>query len=892
MADKEQLSIVIEAINNASKQLKEVTKDLGLLSKETEGGVKPAEKSAMSFGKLVAGMATGTIVANIVTGAFKKLTSVLSDLPGMFYDLALGASEIEGMGIAMHVVANNAGIAAAAVDEVRDSVIAQNVTTQAANKLMTDLIRNQVDYTQATELAAAAQNIAVASGVSSSETIERISQSISSGRTWLLRQLGLVEHLDSVYKRYAETLGRTSEELTESERKQAVVNYILEEGEKYAGAYGAAMLNASKKIRSTGDRIKEVSYSLGKVFGPALYEITNEVYNFVNSIVKWAHENDEKLKVIAKSVGDFVKGVVGAIRTFIKNIPWGFLIDVFNLVIRRVVGFGAVLRMVYNVIQIFVRGIQNNISSIKALGQALSALMKGDFKALKDVYINWQDSSKKTNEAIKGDIQDIGNAYKTGYQAQKFDLKEWWDSVEAIEGSGWEDKLKEAEEGFDELTQKQKDALKKMTKQIEKENKNYIRAVEKRVKDYKESLDEMVMDHRDAINEIEADLKDESRNYDENLVDMLSDYNEAMDDMETSHKKKTDSILEDMEDERKKSEEEIEKITEKYDEQRVLLEREGEARLGDLKAQLAKERALGDNANDEKVAALEQMIAYEENGLSTSLDEKKAKYDEEVADINEKLNDKLDKIKKELDEENTLYTESFNKRKEQYDEDVFEAKESYIEKRDELQKSLDEETVIREKYADDFERIGDRMREDDITKMIQKHGETMEEMKRDHEERLMEIKESGLEQGLGFTENLAAGIESGYPQVKNQLDKINNDINQTVSKANELSFTGQGVGVGTNYPEWWGGGGGGGGGGAFQKGGLATRPGIVGESGPEVVLPLDFPKRMAMIMKSMGIGGNSGGQVTQNFYVTVQDNQDVDVLMERAGYAMKQGGGY
>ena len=38
MADKEQLSIVIEAINNASKQLKEVTKDLGLLSKETEGG--------------------------------------------------------------------------------------------------------------------------------------------------------------------------------------------------------------------------------------------------------------------------------------------------------------------------------------------------------------------------------------------------------------------------------------------------------------------------------------------------------------------------------------------------------------------------------------------------------------------------------------------------------------------------------------------------------------------------------------------------------------------------------------------------------------------------------------------------------------------------------------
>ncbi|MCK5017157.1 MAG: hypothetical protein KAS32_08800, partial [Candidatus Peribacteraceae bacterium] len=74
-------------------------------------------------------------------------------------------------------------------------------------------------------------------------------------------------------------------------------------------------------------------------------------------------------------------------------------------------------------------------------------------------------------------------------------------------------------------------------------------------------------------------------------------------------------------------------------------------------------------------------------------------------------------------------------------------------------------------------------------------------------------------------------------------------------------------------------------------GGVFSRPVIAGEAGAEVVLPLNFPKRMAMIMKSMGLGQAGGGQVTQNFYVTVEGSQDVDVLMERAGFALKQGGG-
>lgn len=895
MADQStSLAIVIEAINKASADLKQVQKDLTGLSDTVEEQGTTATTAAIGFGELVAGVTLGGAGAIIAADAFRKLTSVLVDIPKSLYSIALGASEVEGLGIAMHVVANNAGITAEAVDKVRDSVVDQNVTTQAANRLMTDLIRNQLDYTQATDLATAAQNIAVASGVSSSETIERLSIAISTGNTWMLRQLGLVEHLDAIYEKYGATLGKTSEQMTEVERKQAVANYFLQEGEKYAGAYGQAMLNAAKKIRSTQDRIKEISYSLGKIFGPALYELTDMVYDFVNSIVKWAHENEEKLRAIAKSVGEFTRGVVEAMKTFVKSIPWDTLLQVLNYVIRATVQFGSALKIAFNSIQIFTRGVQIAINSVVQMGRALWALIRRDWRALEQAFLDAANYMVDTASGIVGDIEDIGNALKTAQENQKFNLKDWWRDIKALDEKGWEDRLKEAEEGGRKMTAKQQKAMKKMLEDLEKENRKYQKAVEKRAKQFEESFDDLVLRHRDSIKDLTEDLEEETKDYQEKIADMAEDYTEAMEEMKDRHKRKTESILEDMEDERKRAEEEIEKITEKYNEQKVLLEREGEARLSDLKAQLDREVALGDNANKDKISALEQMIAYEKKGLATSLDEKKAKHDEEVADIEEKLSDKLAKIQKELDEEDTLYTKAFDKRKKQHDEDVADAKESYEEKRQSLQEELDKETAIREKYADDFARLADKIAEDDLTRLVRKHGEELQEMKENHDERIAEIRKKAFSEGRGFTEGFAEGFDSGYPQVKNRLNQMEGDMDRVTgsirnltneyNKFNRLYSSGGGFG-----------GGGGGGWGTdwrirAQYGGVFSKPTIVGEAGAEVVLPLNFPKRMAQIMKSLGIGGQGGGQVTQNFYVTVNDRQSVDVLMERAGFALKQGG--
>ena len=105
MADKKtNLAIIIEAVNNASKQLNQVEKDLGKLSGAVEEQGEVASTAALGFGELVAGVASGTVIANLAMAAFQKLTSAIIDIPRALFDIAVAASEVEGLGIKSLVV--------------------------------------------------------------------------------------------------------------------------------------------------------------------------------------------------------------------------------------------------------------------------------------------------------------------------------------------------------------------------------------------------------------------------------------------------------------------------------------------------------------------------------------------------------------------------------------------------------------------------------------------------------------------------------------------------------------------------------------------------------------------------------------------------------------------
>jgi hypothetical protein len=896
MADQQtELAIVIEAVNKASAQLKQVEKDLDGLNNTTKEQGKGAEKSGIQFGSLVGAIATGSIIATAATKAIEFLTGAVKDLEKYLEDSINVAAEYNRSLTGLTRISQRFGesqdeATISARELASDGLITLSTAAEGLQKLM----QGGLSLDQATELMADYKNEAAfgrSSTIEYDQAVRNLSESFYTENSMIGNLSGQTENWNILIERGAELMGKKVTELSKADRAQA--KYLaqqelslLTEGDaiEYADTYLgqlSRLQNAHKELKDT----------IGNLFLPALKEVILAQGGIIESVNKWAKNNEDKFRAIVERVAEFTRKVIAFGKELIEGMPWGWLVAIVNELIKNFIALGQTMKIVGNIVQAMARGFVVAANSLGALGTAVNQFIKGDFEGLKNTYNEWEDQTVQSGERILNDFGQVFEGIGGLMSTNEFDLKDWWNEIEGIDRAGFDSKLDAIDRYGDELSQKQKDTLKKMQRDIEKANRDYQKAVEKRQKSFEQSLEDLVISHRDSIQSLTDDLASENRDYQKTLSELLKDYNNAMGDIEKRHEEKTASVLEDMADERKKTLEEIEEITEAYNQERSLIEKEGQDRLTSLQVQLDRELALGDNANQTKIDALKQMIAYEKEGLKSSLDDKQAVYDEEVSDVNEKLNEKLAKLKESLDSEDQAYQESFDERKLQYEEDVAEAKASYIEKREALQTELDKEVEIRERYAEDFNRIGDKIAEDDITRLISTFNTEKAEMEREHQERLADIEYQAFKGGESFNDKLASGLQSSYPQVQQQLSQVESDMDRVINKGNEI-LNGGGWGDSSNWIAssiGGGGGGGSGGGGAFARGGLATQPSIAGENGPEIILPLNFPKRMAQIIQSMGLGGG-GGQVTQNFYVTVNNRQDVDVLMERAGFAMQQGG--
>jgi hypothetical protein len=65
-------------------------------------------------------------------------------------------------------------------------------------------------------------------GISATQAFNDIVTGLGRMSPLILDNLGITVDLEATMKRYAETLGKTSDALTDTERKQALVNAVIE----------------------------------------------------------------------------------------------------------------------------------------------------------------------------------------------------------------------------------------------------------------------------------------------------------------------------------------------------------------------------------------------------------------------------------------------------------------------------------------------------------------------------------------------------------------------------------------------------------------------------------------------------------------------------------------
>ena len=290
-------------------------------------GKDDASKAMKSVNQSLLSVVKGAALVAVAFTAMKKATAVVTELVAESTKLA---ARNQMMATSLKVVGSNAGWTGGQLERAVAAVKEMGITTGVATTTVTRYIQSQLDAGKTTgeatarmvELASAARDLAVVAGTNTSEALQTMQRAISGVLPRSLRVFGITENLNSVFTRYAETLGIAAEELTELQRKQAVEWRILEEGVIVAGAYEEAMGSVGKQQASLARHTEEAQAALGEAFLPAMSLGVTIATEFWAAIGEVAPQISEQLAPALESLGATVMPLVlDAIGTMIEQLP-------------------------------------------------------------------------------------------------------------------------------------------------------------------------------------------------------------------------------------------------------------------------------------------------------------------------------------------------------------------------------------------------------------------------------------------------------------------------------------------------------------------------------------------------------------------------------------------
>jgi phage-related protein len=324
----------------------EVRARLSADSAQFTQGMDKAVKSANEFQQASSKLQSSMVAIGVASGA------AMAGLIAFGVQSFRAAAEVERLDLALEAVGASSGKGYEALKSTSDSMRALGINAAAAQKTTLKFAQSNIDLSQATLLAKTAQDLSVASSMTAEEALQSITMAVTTGNTRVLRQIGITTGASDAYQRYANTIGKAAKDLTMAERRQAVVNLVMKEGTKAAGAYALAMESPAKLITMFGDLHDDLKVSMGAVlvkgFGPIIksaFKFEKSIVNAVSSGGKLAPVIEAIQKVLVKltapiatAIDKFAEFIEGMDMTGIKV---NDLAGKIEMILPVVAGFGA-----------------------------------------------------------------------------------------------------------------------------------------------------------------------------------------------------------------------------------------------------------------------------------------------------------------------------------------------------------------------------------------------------------------------------------------------------------------------------------------------------------------------------------------------------------------------
>lgn len=294
MASTSKLSILIDAKNNASGPIKQV-----------EGQISGLDKAAGSIGGGLAGLAGAAGIAGIVGLGTAAASATM--------EMARASAETERLGTAFDTLAGQAGQSGdtmlSAMQAASQGTISNAELMASANRAMLLGVADSAE--EMAQLLDVASARGKAMGESTAQAFSDLVTGIGRMSPMILDNLGITIDAAKANDVYAESVGKTAGQLTDAEKKQALLNAVVQSSTDLINANKAAGLDAAANFERMDAAIQNAKDALGTLFEPAMVVVAQAIADAATSAAQAMQDLAPEAIATRQSLAVLDQGTIG-----------------------------------------------------------------------------------------------------------------------------------------------------------------------------------------------------------------------------------------------------------------------------------------------------------------------------------------------------------------------------------------------------------------------------------------------------------------------------------------------------------------------------------------------------------------------------------------------------
>jgi len=276
-------------------------------------GIQQATQSINSFQQQSSRLNNAMIGVGVVAGVAGAGVIALGTKAFM------AAARVDELDYALNAVGKSTKMGYKALQDEALEIKGVGIEMEIAQQSVLKFAQNNLELGKASDIARIAQDLAIIGGKNSTDTYNMLTHAVITGRSEVLKSVGIQKSAGQMYEEYAKKIGIASSAMTFQQKQAAVLEGVIKEGARVFGTYEEAMKAPGKLLRSFARLHNELQVSVGgvllKAFGPLIFSL----YQMEKALAK-AFDSSETIKNILEAFRRVMVKLTAPVSAFVDKL--------------------------------------------------------------------------------------------------------------------------------------------------------------------------------------------------------------------------------------------------------------------------------------------------------------------------------------------------------------------------------------------------------------------------------------------------------------------------------------------------------------------------------------------------------------------------------------------